>query len=136
MWGTGAAWILHMSARMKASRVASCLWASVLSESTCGHCTLSVAGNSTHRVTHILSLTWLSSLPSPQLKDHPQEEISYTGEAEEDRSWTSAPFTVFPNAHSSLERELAALLFRSPTITLHRLAGLPWPEGMPVCIHL
>lgn len=94
-----------------------------------GHCTLCVAENSTHRVTHILS----PSPPSPQLKDHPLEAISCTGEAEEDWSWTLAPFTLFPNAHSSLERELAALLFRSPIITLQTR----WPAlaRRDACLH-
>lgn len=49
---------------------------------------------------HPLSLTWFSSVPPLQLKDHPQEAISWPDKAEEDWSWTAAPFTLYTDAHS------------------------------------
>ena len=49
---------------------------------------------------HPLSLTWFSSVPPLQLRDHPQETIFWPGKAEEDWSWIAAPFTLYTDAHS------------------------------------
>lgn len=54
------------------------------------HC---VAGSCTHHHSHPLSLTSLSSVPPPQLKEHSQEAISWSGKCEE--NW-SCPFPPRP----------------------------------------
>lgn len=86
---------------VRASKVPPCLWASVPHESVCGHHI--ACGRELHPPghSHPLSLTWLSSWFPSQLKDHPQEAISWPGKDEEDWSWATAPFTLSstPTAH-------------------------------------